>query len=280
MDNLSYEDRLAKTNNKLLKKLFEIIITKKTNICVAVNFKTLDEVCKFVEATHEHFCVLKTQTERLEGGRLEDNLRALYDLKKKYNFLLFEDRKFCDGWETIESIYANLYVKYVDLVTVMPFGHEIFNAIHEAVKKADLPEDEPRGCLAVCEFSFANYKIENPKRCLKIAVEHSDICAGIIAQKLQISDKYNMIKATPGVHLNESSDGKNQNWRSPEVVIGDGADLLIVGRGIVAKPHDELGPAAIRYKEASYQAYLSNLNKPKARTLSSRLAACLHLSSQ
>jgi len=55
---------------------------------------------------------------------------------------LFEDRKFYGGMPTIESIYAEKYVKYVDLVTVVPICRDgIFKATESTVSEVDLPED-------------------------------------------------------------------------------------------------------------------------------------------
>lgn len=257
----SYEERLANCTNPLLKKLFKIIIEKRSNLCVAANFRTLEETSEFIDKVGEHICILKTQSERFPGDPAE-NLRALYEKKKQYNFLLFEDRKFYDGMETIQSIYAEKYVKYADLVTVIPIcGDGVFKAIENAAKSANLPEDEPRGCLAVCQVSFAGFVQINEKECLEVAERNTSVCVGVIAQSLQVSDVCSMIKATPGVHIAQSDDGGNQQWNHPSKVIDLGADIVIVGRGIVSAPTEELGATTRLYKEVSYKAYCDSLKK-------------------
>lgn len=250
----SYEDRRNRSEHPLLKKLFKIIAEKKTNLCVAANFETIEETLNFVDKVGRHICILKTQCER-NGEVSEKNLKLLYEKKKKFNFLLFEDRKFNDGEETIKSIYK-MYVKYVDLVTVSPnFGDPIFNAIRTAAGEAKLSIDEPRGCLAVCEYSFAGYTGADPKLLLNIARRNSDICVGIIAQSLHVDDDCTLVKLTPGVHLSRTSDGANQQWKHPAKVVANGADVIIVGRGIASAPSEELEQVACKYKEIAFKAY-------------------------
>lgn len=260
MTRLSYEYRLEKSNSALLRKLFKIIIDKKSTLCVAADLSSFDEIVKLVEKIGQHICILKVHTRRC-GGNLEENLKTLYSLKKRFNFLLFEDCKFFDGKETIEADYAGMYVKYVDLVTVIPIcGDGIFKAIENGARLASLPDSEPRGCLSVCEVSFSGFVGQDTGELVKITNRNSSICVGIIAQKLQVDDPYSMIKASPGVHINKTTDGENQQWRTPDKVVGDGADVVIVGRGIVAAPEQEWEPLAREYKEESYQAYLRALN--------------------
>lgn len=257
-EKLSYEGRLDKCQNPLIQKLFRIILTKESNLCVAANFDTIEETLEFVDKVGSLICILKIQSERFKDDNLTENLKRLYEKKKRYNFLLFEDRKFFDGEETVRTCYRK-YVPFVDLVTVVPTcGDGIFKAIQDASILANLPTDEPRGCLAVCELSFAGSSIDSYKA-LEIAERNSGICVGIIAQKLQINDQFKMFKATPGVHLSQSSDGGNQQWNHPEKVVLGGADVIIVGRGIVSSPKEKWEEITRLYKETAFIAYNKNV---------------------
>lgn len=256
----SYEQRLENCKHPLLKKLFKIMIDKRSNLCVAANFETIEDTLRFVDRVGKHICILKTQIYRFEGD-FKNNLKSLYEKKKEHNFLLFDDPKLCDGLETVYSIYKNIFVKYVDLVTVYAgLGDDIFRAIEKAALEANLPEDEPRGCLAVCEFSFEGVIPADPSLLLEVAERNSSICVGVIAQTLQVKDDCAMIKATPGVHLTSTSDGFGQQWKHPRVAVTNGSDVVIVGRGIVSAPANDLEKVTIEYKEASYKAYTDSLN--------------------
>lgn len=248
----SYQQRLESSDKPLMKKLFKIITEKKTNLCVAANFDTIEDCLKLVDKIGNHICMLKTQSLGYEGCP-EENLRLLYEKKKKYNFLLFEDIKYNDGPEINARYYKNTCVKYVDLVTVdAACGNETFQELEKVAKNAELPIDEPRGCLLVCELSFKGHEQPDPIKALSKA-ESNRFCAGIIAQKLNVSEPLSLFKATPGVHLSSSSDGLGQQWNHPSVVVGNGADVLIVGRGIVSSPENDWENLTIAYKEASYR---------------------------
>lgn len=259
MPRLSYEDRLAKAEHPLLKKLLRIIIEKRTNLCVAANFNTWEETIEAVKRIGQHICILKTQILRFDD-KSGSKCMELYNLKKQFNFLLFEDSKLNDDEETVRVIYRDSYAKYFDLVTVSPFwgeGDAVFKGIIRAVNdcKKHLPEDEFRGCLAVCDVSFANCEPEVSKAMFQKALRYPEICIGIISQQLRIPGEISMIKAVPGVNLSKSSDGHSQRWNSPSKVINDGADIVIVGRGITEAPLDELEQVACNYKEVAFEAY-------------------------
>lgn len=244
---MTLEQRLEGTKNKLLKKLFKIMIDKKTNLCVAANFDTLDQVRHFIEKCHQHICILKIQHIVGLPGFHNDFAEELYQLKRKYNFLVFYDGKWVDDSEAIRKKYRN-HCQYADLVTVMP-SMGSFKGIRQVLEETTLPEDEPRGCLAVCEVSFDDLFCPDPVQLLERSESNIDICCGIIGQKLQVSDRLSMVKMTPGVNLTDTKSG-TQNWKTPADVMAIGTDIIIVGRGIISAPEDQLEARCIAYKEA------------------------------
>lgn len=254
----SLQSRLEECQIPVVKKLLGIMIEKKTNLCVAADFKTFDEVLRFIEKAGKHIAVLKTHCAKYPGD-LSKNLSILYEKKREHRFLLFDDPKFYDCKEVIEDLYRAHYAKYADLVTLVPINPGIFEAIRSAVKSLDLPEDEHRGCLAVCEVSFADTSNSWSTEFLKRAEENAPICAGIVAQSLKCSNK-SMIKATPGVRIDKTSDAYQQ-WRHPLNVLADGADLIIVGRGITTQPEEKWEDKVIEYKEVCFNAYFDLVNK-------------------
>lgn len=239
------------SQNPLTKKLLKIIEDKKSNICVAADGMSIEKTLRLVEKIGKHICILKIHSEHFGGSMPHDEyMKILFASKKKYNFLLFQDAKFYDGAETIRLNYESLWAKYVDIVTIVPLCDQNLKALTEAVRNVKVPDDEPRGCLAVCEMSFANMVPQDCQKFLEVAERNPDICIGIVAQKL--CKKPGMIKAVPGVNLQSKSDGKNQQWRTPEQIKEDGADIFIVGRGITSLPESEWESAVIKYKELCY----------------------------
>jgi orotidine 5'-phosphate decarboxylase subfamily 1 len=238
-------------NNPLTRKLLSIRDEKKTNLCIAADGMSIEKTLRLIEKVGNHICILKIHSRQFGDDKPhKEYMERLYEYKKKYNFLLFEDAKFFDGAETVRLDYESHFAKYVDIVTVVPLGDDILKAIARGAKNAQLPDDEPRGCLAVCELSFANIIPLESEKYLEVAQRNSDICIGFIGQKLP--KVANMIKAVPGVNLQNKTDGVNQQWRTPDQIKGDGADIFIVGRGVTSYPESEWESLAVKYKELCY----------------------------
>jgi orotidine 5'-phosphate decarboxylase subfamily 1 len=62
---------------------------------------------------------------------------------------------------------------------------------------------------------------------------------------------------TPGVKLLEVGDGLGQTYVAPQMAVGQGADIIIVGRGLYQAP--EPGKAAAEYQQAGWSALQSTI---------------------
>jgi len=201
---------------------------------------------------------LHTEFFEIDCPNLRDLRESLWHLSRKYNFLIFEDRKFYYEATIMELAFRNI-VRYVDLVTVIPVSDDIFDAI-EKVALED-PKNGPKGCLAVCELSFKNNALAAKEIYCSVASRHPGICCGIIAQSTGGLDPINFITATPGINISQKTDGTGQNWRGPEEAMADGTDILIVGRGITMGPEDSWEPRAKMYKEMAFEAYIKQVTR-------------------
>ena len=122
-----------------------------------------------------------------------------------------------------------------------------------------------RGLLILAQMSsqgnFMNR--EYTQACVEAAREHSDFVMGFVAQEALNSEPNDQfIHMTPGCQLppededqNDSvkGDGKGQQYNTPQKIIDAGADVVIVGRGIL-KAGDPEGEAE-RYRSAAWKAY-------------------------
>ena len=98
-------------------------------------------------------------------------------------------------------------------------------------------------------------------RCVQVARQYPDFVMGFISQKsLNTAPGDNFLTLTPGVKLpladskHIKGDGLGQQYRSPHEVIGrDGADVIIVGRGILEAEDCVL--EAERYRREAWNAY-------------------------
>ena len=122
-----------------------------------------------------------------------------------------------------------------------------------------------RALLIVAEMSSEENLLtpEYTEKCVKVARQNRDFVMGFIAQKsLNTDSADNFITMTPGVSLPISGakegkvqgDGLGQQYNDPTtVVLHRGADVIIVGRGIVAA--DDRILEAQRYRHAAWKAY-------------------------
>lgn len=243
-----------KFENQLLEKLWNIIKIKQTNLCIAADFDTLEECCKFVDEIGQDICILKTHCELFKESvnqSIQSILKRLSDLAKKHNFLLFEDRKFNDHADVSKKFYSNLYVDYCDIVTL-----DGPDALYDAFEQVSKEKGLVRGCFALCELSYSKLRL-NPREYYEVAKRHPSFCIGVIAQTLNLDNEPFMIKACPGVHLSKSkSESGAQNWNHPTKIMQQGADILIVGRGIIAATSDQRKSLALEYKNLGFKALM------------------------
>ena len=79
-------------------RLRDIIKTKESKICLAADVSTLDELYKIIDEVGEYICILKIHYDIISdfNENIESAINKLNSYKKRYNFLIWEDRKFAD----------------------------------------------------------------------------------------------------------------------------------------------------------------------------------------
>ncbi|KAF2138117.1 uncharacterized protein K452DRAFT_329017 [Aplosporella prunicola CBS 121167] len=123
-----------------------------------------------------------------------------------------------------------------------------------------------RALLLLAEMSSAGNLLTGAytQQCVEIARQQKDFVMGFIAQRsLNELPGDNFLTMTPGVKLPPAGqpvpdgpmgDGKGQQYSSPrQVVLEQGVDVIIVGRGIVAA--ENRSAEAERYRQEAWAAY-------------------------
>lgn len=110
---------------------------------------------------------------------------------------------------------------------------------------------------------------EYASSCVVAGRKHRDFVLGFIAQEsLNEKPKDGFLTLTPGVNLPpegargewNATDGMGQQWRTPKEVVGkDGADIVIVGRGILNAR--DRAKEAERYRKATWAAYEERIGR-------------------
>ncbi len=135
------------------------------------------------------------------------------------------------------------------------------------------PAPLARALLLLAQMSSEDNLLtpEYTQKCVEMARQHKDFVIGFIAQQnLNTADGDNFIIMTPGVNLPRTEprartrpstaggDGQGQQYNTPRhVILEKGADVVIVGRGILDA--DDRGAEAERYRKEAWAAYLERV---------------------
>lgn len=143
--------------------------------------------------------------------------------------------------------------------------------MEEALRRLG-PPPHARALLVIAEMSSEGNLItpEYTSACVSAAREHSDFVMGFISQHSLNSTATDVfVNFTPGINLppegckevgEKTGDGMGQTWRSPrEVVVKNGADVIIVGRGVLGAKDRKA--EAERYRKKAWEAYEQRIRR-------------------
>jgi len=262
---LTYESRANLAKSAVAKRLFNLIASKQTNLCLAADLTSADEILDLANKCGPYICLLKTHVDIVEDFS-EKFITDLQALAQRHNFLLMEDRKFADIGNTVSLQYGKGIYKissWADLVTAHTLpGRSILQGLKAGLGEAGAGKE--RGVFLLAEMSAsgnlidAKYK-ENSN---KIATEGADVdfVAGVVCQSSDAFAFPGLLQLTPGVKIDESVDQLGQQYQSPEHVVKErGADIGVVGRGILKATSPE--QAAQTYRDRLWAAYLDRVAK-------------------
>ena len=246
--------------NPIVSKLREIISAKKSNLAVAADFTKSSKVLELAEKIGDKICVLKIHIDILDDFTPDfpQKLRAIADEK---NFLIFEDRKFADIGNTVSRQFGGgifQISKWADLTNC----HSIVGGgIVDGLRKVN----ERSGLILLAQMTPAGnlftekYALET----VELAKKNSDFVVGFIGscdrpetlRKIRETAGEDFVIFTPGIKLQKGGDNLGQIYNTPEKAIQNGADVIIVGRGIIQSenPADE----AEKYRAAGWNASLN-----------------------
>lgn len=88
---LSLEERVKVARHPVATKLFELMISKQSNLCVASDLPSLANVIKLASEIGPKIVILKIHVDIFEDFSLE-KIQQLKELSKKFKFLIMEDR--------------------------------------------------------------------------------------------------------------------------------------------------------------------------------------------
>jgi uridine monophosphate synthetase len=252
---LTFGERAKLTKNESARKLFEIMEAKKTNLCLAVDVTKSVEILNLADSLGPLICVLKTHIDIVEDFN-DDFVKSLKALAVKHNFMIMEDRKFADIGNTVSLQFSKGIYKiadWADLITAHSLpGDGIFKGLKNNLIGIFVLAEMS------CEGNLMNQDYGN--KTMEIVDQNLNAIAGIVCQSSNLIKDVGLIQLTPGCKLDESGDNMGQKYDTPEhVVIEKGADIAVVGRGIIASKNPI--EVASTYRDRLWSAYIQRVEK-------------------
>lgn len=257
---MNYETRADHAKCAVAKKLFRLMATKETNLCVAVDLPKVNLILDLVEQIGPHICVLKTHVDVIEDFN-ENFVQTLATLAVKHNFLILEDRKFADIGHTVSMQYSKGVYKissWADLVTCHSLpGKGVVDGLKDGAG-----DYSAKGVFLLAEMSckgnLINEKYTKDTMELAMDASNSDFIAGIVCQHSGVVTNPGLIQLTPGVQISNTNDELSQQYNTPEMVVKEkGADIAVVGRGITKSANAAV--AAKEYRDQLWAAYCDRI---------------------
>lgn len=171
--------------------------------------------------------------------------------------MIFEDRKFADIGNTVRKQYREGIYKikdWSDFVTVhgVP-GEGILKGLFEGITN--------KGGFLLAKMSSKGNLMNDTytRKIFEMGTNYPQWVSGYIVHANTVEELQNLKKKIspgqlllmPGVKLKKGTDQLGQQYTSVEEAIEGGADLIIVGRGIIEA--DDPGQTAQKYREMSWK---------------------------
>lgn len=255
---LTYIKRATLCANPVSRELFLIMEEKRSNLAVAVDVTTKEELLHFARTLGPYICVLKTHIDMIRDFDLH-LLLELQEIAKKYRFLIFEDRKFADIGKTVQEQYEGGIYKIANWSHMVTAHSVPGTGIVEGLRKIGLRQGKALLLLAEMSSEGSLATGSYTEATIRMARTYSDFVIGFIAQRRLVSEPY-FVHMTPGVNISASGDDLRQQYNHPDFAIGtQGSDVIIVGRGILQA--QDPAEAAKLYQETGWNAYLRRIGK-------------------
>ena len=234
--------------NTLADRLYRISLDKKSNLVVACDLDTCDEIIALVEKIHPYIVGVKLHVDTLQDFS-HSFVDKLTQYASQYNFIVIEDRKFADIGAIAIKQLGGLYQigKWADAVTVHTItGKDQMKAIQDAYPALHL--------IPVVELSCRDNLISNSyvNHSVDIAFEVENV-VGIVCQEraFRACRPCEILTFSPGINLTEKGDDKGQQYRNSGLM----GHYWIVGRGVYKNKGDEESSAKT-YRDAGWGHFL------------------------
>ncbi len=256
---ISYENKPGKSiENHLTKLLKAKIQSKKSNLILSLDIDNQKEFFIILQKTAKHIVMLKTHIDIINDFTPEFIVK-LKEFAIKYDFMIFEDRKFADIGNTVKKQY------YGGIFKIKNWAH--FITVHttpgEGILQGLFGETNNRSSFLLAKMSSAGNLMNETytRKTFEIGEKYADVVSGYICHATE-KEKLKLLKnkipkgqlmLVPGVKTHSGADAVGQQYITIKDAVEGGADCIIAGRGITEAENPEI--AAKMYKEQAWKIY-------------------------
>ncbi len=201
--------------NPLALSIFDLMMAKKSNLCVAADVHSFQDLMTLIHQVGDSIVVLKLHADMIEHWDPVHSPRILNKLSSLHKFFILEDRKLADIGSIVFSL-TKVMKTYAHCVT----SHMIAGSL--SVKQSVLP-------LVLIHSMSSTSNDTQPNEALDFLEVHPEKVAGLVSQSLVPPTT---LCFTPGVSIQSGKDGSGQTYRTVTDVMNF-ADIVIMGRAIV-----------------------------------------------
>lgn len=244
--------------NGLTAKLMGTMKRKQSNLIVSLDVTTQKEFFEILDNVASEIVMLKTHVDILED--FDDNfVPKLQEYSKKYDFHIFEDRKFADIGNTVRLQFRKGVYKiseWAEFVTVhLVAGVGTLTGLFNDI-------EDRSGFLLARMSSKGNLINETySRKVIAAGKENWENVSGYIGHGKNVEDirrfkaklPVGQLLLMPGVKLEAGTDKLGQQYITVEDAVNGGADCIIVGRGIIKS--EDVNASAKEYRERAWTAY-------------------------
>ena len=166
------------------------------------------------------------------------HIEKLIEIKKKYNLIVIEDKKWCDIGHIVKYQMNSPIYKYKEWVDVMTVHCVAGESTLKSLVEWTEENNSNIKFLLVAEMSTQNNFIDKnyTTNVLELAKKYKDNVLGFICQNrfYEYDTECNDFLAfSPGAHFQKQGDNLLQTYETPEDKIKKGINYIIMGRSLI-----------------------------------------------